>query len=701
MKKIGALLLSIALCLGIFPAAVLAQEGESTGDTRSSESTSTSDSTGTETTPTETEPTEPTGPTELKEFTIQISVTSFGYVEVLVEDEDDNVPTGVRLHLEVDGEEVETKEVGSSGYLTFDYALEAGDQRIRVFSEEELGYRAASEVYTRNVSPEDQLGFVFREENRRFDGDTGEFVMDWNYYANGLNDKFWDITAIVVDGERYQVERGMGRVRANILNLPHGSHTLSYVFSATGMENVTLEAEPLVRTGTVKTILSLSEENNQITATVIDAWDRPVPDVPVTLTVGSTVYAPQKTDRNGTIVFYAAIPAGGTVYAETAEITTEDGVTYEKATATLQTGGEITTGTTSTTRPSALTTASRTTNKRTTTSQKGETTTTAKTYPTVKGAGTTAYEDNMVVMNTTFDTGVVDAFGLKNDDFVGKARLLMDKEDYAEFVGDSNAVVMLSARYSPLTVSDDQISTAISNQSKFSRYHAENVLRVTFDLGIVFASDGTEMLMSSVPDAAYTVQLPVPEEMKDVKLIAVATTDENGIATPVEVIVEDGYLRFDTRFLSTFTLLGFTEARFSSGGKTPTIVIVVFVIAGLLLVGAGLLFYFFVLRKPAEEDDETPPPEGGDDGGDDPGPGPDSPPPPPVQPGDGTLEDIYSGEPPVMIVPPSQPYMEDIYSSDDRRPHTRAGGGRGVSLGSLQNGQPLHRPAGQDPQARE
>ena len=670
MKRFGAWLLSIVFCLSILPMAILAQEDptDATGDPSSSESTETGSSA-----------TDTTEPTTQKRITIQISETDFGYLEVMVEDEDGNVPTGITLYLTVDGREVETQQVGDSKRVTFDYALQAADTEIVVSSEAELGYRAASEQYTRDVSPEDQLGFTFRESSRRFDGDTGEFTMNWNYnYANG-----WDITALIVDGERHPVEAGMGRVRANILNLPHGSHTLAYVFSSTNSEkdDVTLPVEPLVRTGTVETTVQLSVEGRTILVTVTDAWDRPVPQVPVILTVGGTSYAAQETGEDGTIAFNASVSAGMTIRAETETITTEDGVTYQGASASLEISGESTTSTgtdtttSSTTRASALTT--RRTTSKSTTSKEGETTTTARTYPTVTGAGTTAYEENMVVVNTTFDTGVVDAFGLSQQDFEGKARLLIDQEDYAEMVSDSDTVIMLSARYSPIEVTDDHISTAIANQSRFSRYHAENVRRVTFDLGLIFRTGDTEMLMTSVPDAAYTVQLPIPDDMKDVKLIAVATTDENGIATPVEVRIEDGCIRFDTRFLSTFTLLGFTEATSLSVSKTPTLVIVMFIVAGVLLVGAALLLYFFVLRKPPED--------GGDGDGDGNGPQPEPSAPSPTA---NTMEDIFSGEPPITIVPPSQPFMEDLYSSDDRRPRPGTDGAQGVSLDSLQNRRP-------------
>lgn len=146
--------------------------------------------------------------------------------------------------------------------------------------------------------------------------------------------------------------------------------------------------------------------------------------------------------------------------------------------------------------------------------------------------------------------------------------------------------------------------------------------------------------MSALPNANYTVQLPVPKDMKDIKLIAVAATNESGISTPVAAKVENGYLRFDTHYLANFTILGFAEAEEQAVSRVPTLVIVMFVIAGVLFVGAVLLFYFFVLRKPKDDDDgELPPPDGeGPDGGAGPGGfGPTG------GSGGDAMEDIFSG----------------------------------------------------------
>lgn len=246
-----------------------------------------------------------------------------------------------------------------------------------------------------------------------------------------------------------------------------------------------------------------------------------------------------------------------------------------------------------------------------------------------------------------------DAFGLKDNDFQNKARFLLGQDTYASLMGGSNGTLMLMARTSPILVTDQQVSAAISNISKFSPYHAENILRVTLDLGLLFINaDGSEAESSAAPEAGYTIQLPIPKEMQDVKLIAVAATNEDAIATPVEATIENGSIRFDTKYLSTFTILGFSEAKSGSISKTPTVAVVLIVVGALMLIGAVLLFYFFVLRRP------------GGGNGDGTGTGPDGSGP---QGGSDPLQAAEPVDSPLPIVPP-KPGMEDIYSSDSRRP---------------------------------
>lgn len=506
----------------------------------------------------------------------------------------------------------------------------------------------------------------------------------------------WAVTEVLVDGVRYGAQSIVGNLTFDMKDILPGSHKLSYVFSAEGGKEIILPVKDLVRTGEADTSVEVTVVNNRITATVTDAWGRPVVGMPVTLTMGNTTLMTVNTNSKGVAAFNVA-PDGGAVTCAAEGFTSEDGVTYRASVGTLGTSPGTTGGTTGngTTGERPGTTVRPGTKKPTTTTARS--TTTARTYATIKGAGTTGVEGDDIVLDATFDTGVVDAFKLKKDDFLGKARFLLPKATYQDIVGSSNGILMMQVRSSAIQVTDAQISAAIANVSKFSLYHAENVRRVTVDISLLFNSGGKEATMSALPNANYTVQLPVPKDMKDIKLIAVAATNESGISTPVAAKVENGYLRFDTHYLANFTILGFAEAEEQAVSRVPTLVIVMFVIAGVLFVGAVLLFYFFVLRKPKDDDDgELPPPDGeGPDGGAGPGGfGPTG------GSGGDAMEDIFSGadmerlQPPTPYTPPSRPDMEDLYSSDSRRPQPPAQQPPvgGVSLGSFQQ-----RQAGQNP----
>lgn len=668
MKKLCAGILCVLLCLTALPLAG-AEEGDSTGTgTATATATATGTGTGTSTGT-------GTRPASKKELTIRVSVTD-GMVSASVQDEDGAVPAGLSFTLTVDGEEVETQEIQENGRVVFDYILEAGDERIVVSTEGSDEYEAASGQTTVEYTPEEILGFEFEETSRNYNGESGSFSMEWNYNDPG-NTKGARITAMIVAGETYSVRSSLfnrGRITATLPNdIPYGRSSLSYVFQVEG-EEVVLPAEDLVRTGTTSVTIELSIEGGRIRAAVTDSMGNPVPGLPLTLTVGSTTLPAQETGEDGTVTFTGvSSPAAGTqVRCDAAEMTTADGVTYLAATASLTVTEDPGSASPSTTTGSGSTSVETpppvTTRRRTNaTTKKNETTTTARTYETIRGAGTTSVEDDNIVVNVTFDEGVVGQFGLNNSDFEGRARFLIPQETYAELMSGNNGTLMLTARYSPIQVTDQQISAAISNLSKYSLYHAESIERVTLNLALLFTGqDGTEMEVTSLPEAQYVVQLPVPASMQNVGLVAVAATSEESIATPVEVQVEDGYLRFTTRYLSTFTILGFTEADSSTISKTPTVALVLIIVGVLLLAGACLLMYFFVFRKPG--DNGTQPPETG--------PGPDGGAPlsggGPA--GPDTMEDIYSSasREPIPIVPPSRPDMEDIYSSESRRPRPPA-----------------------------
>lgn len=657
MKRLCAGLLCLLMFLtAAAPAAVLAEETIDTGTAETTGSTSS----GTETAP----------PTTAgrKEITLRVSVEN-GFV-LAVASAEGGAPEGLLFTLTVDGDEKETKQAEANGHIRFAYPVQTSDRKFVVSTEGDEQYLPATASKTVSYTPEELLGFSFSENRDDFDGESGRFYATWNSgAAPGV-----ELRAVQAAGRTYPNNGAPGIISVTLPGVPFGRSKLAYIFSVPGQDqDVVLPVEDLVRGGTTAVHITLSSSNGRITAKVTDSLGGPVPDHPLVLTVGSTTLSPQKTDAQGELTFSGlTVTAGTAITCTAAARTTADGVTYQAASASLS-GGEPTGSvppiqTQGTTRP-GIVTPPPATRKNTTATGGEKTTATTKTYALHHGAGTTSVEDSHIVVNVSFDEGVVKQFGLKNQDFEGKARFLLPKDTYAELV-TGNGSLMMTARYSPIQVTNQQISAAISNLSKYSLYHAESIERVTLDLALLFANaDGTEAEVTVLPDADYIVQLPIPASMKDVTLLAVSATNEEGIATPVEIKAENGYLRFNTKYLTTFTILGFTEAKEAPINKIPTLVVVLFAVGIVLLAGACLLMYFFVFRKP---DDGDLPPEGGADPGDPSGP-------------DGGDPAPDSGRP---LPPPSPADMEDLYSSDSRRPQPPASNpppASGVSLGSIPN----------------
>ncbi len=637
MKKLCAAVLSLLLCLSILPLAALGEESGTTTTTTSGETSST----------------EPAGKLQAA---VELHVDKEGKrIAAIVSLPEQESPAELVLTLLVDGEEKEEKPVSESGEAVFDYPLQIGvDEEITVrWGGGESPYERGRASVTVEYTPEEILGFEFQIYSRDYQKEVQTFTMSWNASDKAL------VTAIIVNGVEYSAFDVRGNVTALNVPMKIGSNRVAYVLTVetgTGEQKITWkDPEPFIVSGTLRTSLSLSQSGTTVTAVLTDEQGDPVPDHPLVMYIGGSEFSKQTTDEDGAAVF-SGVPAGEEVRVAAESRMTSDGVSYEACEATLS-GGDTPTSS----QGPATTTGQATSpvvTKKPTTRNPGKTTTaapttTARTYATVRGAGTTSTEGDKIVLNVSYDTGVRDAFGLKDNDFQNKARFLLGQDTYASLMGGSNGTLMLMARTSPILVTDQQVSAAISNISKFSPYHAENILRVTLDLGLLFINaDGSEAESSAAPEAGYTIQLPIPKEMQDVKLIAVAATNEDAIATPVEATIENGSIRFDTKYLSTFTILGFSEAKSGSISKTPTVAVVLIVVGALMLIGAVLLFYFFVLRRP------------GGGNGDGTGTGPDGAGP---QGGSDPLQAAEPVDSPLPIVPP-KPGMEDIYSSDSRRP---------------------------------
>ena len=430
---------------------------------------------------------------------------------------------------------------------------------------------------------------------------------------------------VVIDGTVRGDSDSTGDFSVPLGDLNPGIYDMTYQLS----DGRTINADrPVDVAGQLTTKMTLTIANGQVSAQIQDNYGRPIKDYPINLFYANVKQATESTAADGRVTLRIAAPSDQTVILCTAENRTVNSVSYVGCTASLgepiitPTSPNTTTvdSTTTGTNPNGPTTASHSASQTTATAVS----TTVPTYAMIQGAGTTAVVGDRIAVNTSFDTQVAKNFGLSSDNFAGSARLLLGKELYNALVGQSNAVLMMEARTSALTVTDQHISAAISGQSKFSIYSPQDTLRIPLDLSLHMVNTAENVDTTiAMPGGQVTVELPVPKSMSDEDkyLVVAAVIGENGITRFIDTTVENGSLSFQVTSLSSVAILGFespTSKNFSTGG-IPWLVIVIILVGVLMLGGAGVLLYFFFLRKPADEDGDDPEnpndPDGGPDSG--------------------------------------------------------------------------------------
>lgn len=435
--------------------------------------------------------------------------------------------------------------------------------------------------------------FQFSEYNRSYDESTGTLSVVWDYAGGGGA----EVIGVIVDGSHYGVSGSGSRFSAKLGSLSGGTHSLQYVFRLSDGSTKTQEADPLVIGSTRALNLALSAQGSRAVAVLTDQTGEAVADYPLQFTLNRSTTVNRTTDANGrvdltvsgTLTTVTCVAPGRTVGTITYIGTSE---TWQAATADPSAtqaqdddddDDEGEESTTSRTRWSAT--------------QPSVTTGPNKTYTTIQGAGTTAKEGNSVAVNASFDEGVVDAFGLKQDDFNKKARLLMDAELYGNLVGNTKSSVMLTLGYNGFAITDQHISKLVSGKSKYSRY--DDIKRVALTLGLQFVDENKKVVPIQVaPEGSYTVRLPVPDTMLDCPVLAVAMIEKDGLSHLIDVQVKNGYLEFVTNGFTSIAVLGFGDHAVRTGGGVAWQLIVLLVVGVLMLAGAALLTFLFVLRKP-------------------------------------------------------------------------------------------------------
>lgn len=432
--------------------------------------------------------------------------------------------------------------------------------------------------------------FVFTEYGRQLDMATGILSVEWNYVEGGGI----DVIGVHLGDRAFGVTGSQGRFTVNLSGVGAGTYAMQYVlyYPETG-DNVLLDVDPLEIGGEQTLSIRLEVEDTLLKATLTNAAGEPVANYPLQFTLNRVTTVNSVTDSDGVVTMTAN--AALTEVTCVAPRRVIGSVQYSGATAAWSSTPQTTQNqqqegpVTTTTRWSAT--------KPTTTTGK------TQTFATIVGAGTTSVENGEIVLNVSVDEGVIDAFGLDEDDFHDYARLLMSGDLYASLVGNANASLMMTMGYSPFQITDQHISRLVSGQSKYSRY--AHVERIAVAIGMQFIDkNGKTIDIPTAPQGTYTVRMPVPESMLDCPVLAVSAIQEDGLVGIIDVTVENGYLEFSTTGFTSVALLGFGEGASRSGGGVAWQLIVLLVIGILLLGGAVLLMYFFVWRKPEPTEEE-------------------------------------------------------------------------------------------------
>ena len=604
----------------------------------------------------------------------------------------------------------------------------AGSYNLQLLFEAQGGGNTATVPVTYIISETDLLGFTFAEtvSARVYDPDSGNLTITWNHADAPAGTV---LAGILLGGKSYdafQGDKAVTLIPGLKAAVKPGTTAFSFMITTPAGKTITFPAsDPLYVPGNVKVDMEVKVEDRAIVAIVTDEFGRPVEGYEVILKISNQSYAPVKTDKNGKIKFNAPVPSEPEKYVLCEGKEQKDsrgGVTYGAVVKGIGNGIVIPPIGTTSPPPTGTTGGDTTTTANgggTTSTVSPDTQTTKAPSPLVNGAGTTGIVGDQVAVNVSFEQALLNSFGLNKADFESRARLLMSQTVYQALAGGGTpSTVMMAMRASSKTVTPAQIGALTHGISKYSIYDTSKVMTLTTDLSLqIIDQNGAESFMptTAVDSITYTVQLPVPKSMKDIKLFAAAEVTDTGLVRLIDATLEDGFIRFTAPKMGQYVLLGFVEATSTNPrGDVPVLLIVLIVVGVLLLAGAGVLLYFFVLRKPKDEDDDDFPPDGGlttladdsnsPDGGSLAGTIFDTSIPQAVghagpEPSEPTVETdavvpLVPFTPATPSAPPTPPVSRrpapveedrDIYSSDSKRPGYRSSdAGKDVSLGAFQ-----------------
>ena len=461
--------------------------------------------------------------------------------------------------------------------------------------------------------------------------DQNQLTATWqgNALPDGATVEFEEA---LIGGVSCPISESNNTVIADISALPVGIYTaVTFSYTVNEDEGSATVDYRLVKTGSLAVTLSLTINDDGTIVKATDANGKPVAGYKMMVRINA-MNQEETTDKNG--VFRTPLTAeyGSTVSCQGLGLTTSDGIVYlgtetvEKTralpttttatttTTTTESSGETTTTalegtttsadgtvTTTTTVPATTTTTAKPVNATTTNLSGGRVT--------IKGAGTTSYSDGKVAINVSLETNILTLFGLKDKDFANNARLFLTETDYKNLVGRTSDVLMLNVLTSEKQATAADIAAAIANVSEFSTYDEEHREAVTFDLSFLkLDSSGKVVPITAVPlNSTYVVQLPIPEQMRNCKKLAITMFSGDSLMTPVQVDAQNQCIRLEINSLEPYTLIGFRDGDGQRAGGNSTLLVVLLIVGILLLLGAATLMYLFVLRKPDAKAADTEP----------------------------------------------------------------------------------------------
>ncbi len=354
----------------------------------------------------------------------------------------------------------------------------------------------------------------------------------------------------------------------------------------------------------METKLVIMEKDGKVAARLLTVSGVPVADVPVSLQIGSTKMPAVTTNAQGYAVFSYAFPQDNTYIYCSSVLTLVGNTSYKAASAAV---GKKS-GNTTTTSTVAVTTDNKTTTAVMTTVRTGKaTTTTQKTQNTEKltmytATGTTGKEETHLTVDFSFDSGILDVFKVEQNDFAQTAKLLLTPECYAEMLADVNGGLAMSVKTSEMTVTDEQIAAAMTEDAVLSLADAANIERIVLDLSLQIrdAQDAVFYNVSNVAQGEYVIQLPIPHSMRGAQTIAVSVVTADGVSKPVYAhISKDGFFRFETTYpVGTVVVMGIKGSVLGALTGHAVGWAVTFLVIGLLCIGGAVFLYVRYVHRP-------------------------------------------------------------------------------------------------------